>query len=89
MYKQDVASNNLHRLICHKIQPDPKSKLKNSVYLTIYLGSSGGVMASKLGKQTFLSEFVYHWVPHSYGLVPHLNKPFSKLLPNYLPTAIG
>ena len=28
------------------------------------------------------SEFESHWVPHSYGLVSHLSKKYSKLLPN-------
>ena len=28
-----------------------------------------------------MSEFKSHWVPHSYDLVPHLSKMFSKLLP--------
>ena len=37
-------------------------------------GASGGVMVSKLDKQTFTSEFESHWVPLSYGLVPHLSK---------------
>ena len=31
-------------------------------------------MVSKLDKQTFTGEFESHWVPHSYGLVSHLNK---------------
>ena len=37
-------------------------------------GASGGVMVSKLDKQTYTSEFESHWVPLSYGLVPHLSK---------------
>ena len=36
------------------------------------LGSSGGVMVSMLDEQTFSGEFESHWVPHSYGFVPHL-----------------
>ena len=32
--------------------------------------------------QTFTSEFVSHWVFHSYGLVPNFGKKFSELL-NY------
>ena len=30
-----------------------------------------------------MGEFEFHWVPHSYGLVPHLSKKLSKLI---LPT---
>ena len=37
-------------------------------------------MVSKLDWQTYTSEFESHWVPHSYGLVPHLSKKLSKLL---------
>ena len=44
------------------------------------LGALGGVMVSKLDYQSFTSEFDSHWVPHSYGLVPHLNKKLSKFL---------
>ena len=39
---------------------------------------TGGVMVSKLGLQTYTSEFESHWVPFSYGLVPHLSKKLSK-----------
>ena len=28
------------------------------------MGTSGGVMISKLDEQTFTSEFMSHWVPH-------------------------
>ena len=38
-------------------------------------------MVSKLDWQTSKSEFESHWVPHSYGLVQHLSKTLSKLLP--------
>ena len=41
----------------------------------------GGVMVSKMDKQAFTSELDSHWVPHSFGLVPHLSKKLSKLLP--------
>ena len=44
-------------------------------------GASGGIMVSKLDKQTCMSEFESHWVPLSYGLVPHLSKMLSKLQP--------
>ena len=50
--------------------------------LHIFLGASGGVMVSKLDKQTYTSEFESHWVPLSYGLVPHLSKKLSKF-PSY------
>ena len=45
-------------------------------YLHRFLGTSGGVMVSK---QTFMSEFKSHWVPHSYHLVPYLSKKLRKL----------
>ena len=44
------------------------------------MGASSGVMVSKLDYQTFLNEFVSHWVPHSYGFVPHLSKILWQLL---------
>ena len=37
-------------------------------------------MVSTLDYQTLMSEFESHWVPHSDGVVPHLNKMLSKLL---------
>ena len=43
-------------------------------------GASGSVVVSKLDKQTCKSEFESHWVPRSFGLVPHLNKKLCKLL---------
>ena len=46
--------------------------------LCIYM--YGGVMVSKLDKQTYTSEFESHWVPHSFGLVPHRSKELRKLL---------
>ena len=46
-----------------------------------YEGASGSVTVSKLDLQTYTSEFESHWVPHSYGLVPHLSKKLSKLPP--------
>ena len=42
-------------------------------------GAFGGVMVSKLDLQTYTSEFKFHWVPLSYGLVPHRSKMLSKL----------
>ena len=44
------------------------------------LDTSGGVRVNKLGFQTFTSECVSYYVPHSYVLVPHLSKSLSKLL---------
>ena len=44
------------------------------------MGTSGCVMVSRLDLQTFVSEFESDWVPHSYGLVPHLSKIPTKLL---------
>ena len=37
-------------------------------------------MVNKLDEQTFTSEFEFHSMPHSYGLVPHLSKALNKLL---------
>ena len=42
------------------------------------VGTSGGVIVSKLDQESFTSEFE----SHSYGLVPHLNK--QKSFVNYL-----
>ena len=36
-------------------------------------------MVNKQDEQTFISEFDFHWVSHSCGLVPHLSKKLSKL----------
>ena len=44
------------------------------VSLYMFLGTSGGVMVSKVDKQTYTSEFDSHWVPNSCGLVLHLSK---------------
>ena len=41
-------------------------------------GTLGGVMVSKLNKQTFTSEFESHWAPHSVGLVPHRSKKLGR-----------
>ena len=51
------------------------------INLSILVGTSGGVMVSKLDWQAYMSEFESHWVPLSYGLVPHLSKKLSKLPP--------
>ena len=45
----------------------------------ISIGACGGVMVSNLDLQIYTSEFESHWVPLSYGLVPHLSKKLSKL----------
>ncbi len=55
------------------------SDYKNVSYAPTVLGTSSGVMVSKLDWQTYTSEFESHWVPHSYGLVLHLSKKLSKL----------
>ena len=36
---------------------------KLSVLLAVYLGTSRGIMVSKLDKQTTVNEFDSHWVP--------------------------
>ena len=41
--------------------------------------TSAGVMISKLDLQILTYEFELHWMPHSHGLVPHLNKTLRKL----------
>ena len=45
------------------------------------LGTSGGVMVSKLDSQNYTSEFESHWVSHSFGLVLNRSKDLRKLLP--------
>ena len=42
-------------------------------YWPLTKGTFGGVMVST-------SEFESHWVPYSFGLVPHRNKELRKLL---------
>ena len=42
-------------------------------HLTVYKGTSGGVMVSMLDWQTYASECDSHWVPYSCGLVLHLS----------------
>ena len=54
----------------------PKIVISNCRYIA---DVSSGVMVNKLDEQTFKSEFEFHWVPHSYGLVSHLSKKLSKL----------
>ena len=44
------------------------------------MGTSGGVMVSKLDQQTFMSDFESDSVSYLYGLVPHLSKKLCKLL---------
>ena len=50
--------------------------------------ASDGVIVSKLDEQTYTSEFESYWVPHSYGLVPHLSKKLCKLLPSNQPLKV-
>ena len=42
-------------------------------------GTSGGVMVSKLDKQTFTSEFNSYWVLLSYSLQSRLSKKINEL----------
>ena len=56
------------------------SKKLSKLLLHPPLGALGGVMASKLDKQTFMSDFESHWVPHSFSIEPHLSKKLSELL---------
>ena len=62
----------------------------NLLYLKPFnsMGTSGGVMVSKLGKQTYTSEYESHWVLLSYGLVPHLSKKLSKFPFNSMQTEL-
>ena len=54
-------------------------------YINIYIwGTSNGVLISTLDYQPFTSEFEYHWVSHSYGLLSHLCKKLTKFLHKYL-----
>ena len=45
--------------------------------------TSSILRVSKLDWQTCKSEFESHWVPYSFGLVPHLSKTLSKLQHRY------
>ena len=40
----------------------------------IKIGTSDGIVVSKLYLQTFTNEFEPQWVPHSYSFVPHQRK---------------
>ena len=63
-------------LIGHKTNPNQTKEY----YYSLKLGTSGGVMVSKLDSQTYTSEFESHWVPHSFGLVLNRSKDLRKLL---------
>ena len=54
--------------------------MDRTIYIATFQGTSGGVMVSKLDWQGYTSEFKSHWVPHSYGHVPHLSKKLCRLL---------
>ena len=70
----------IHTALCHIWA----SRFVN-YYTVDILGTSGGVMVGKLDKKTYTNEFESHWVPHLYGLVPHLCKKLNKLrLETYL-----
>ena len=53
--------------------------VKYTMHTLIQEGISASVLVSKLDLQTYTSEFESHWVPLSYGLVPHLSKKLCKL----------
>ena len=53
-------------------------------YVYIPRSASGDVMISKINWQTYTSEFGSHWVPHSFGFVPHLSRKLCKLLHMYI-----
>ena len=70
------------RVITKTLKMVLDTSLLSSLSTTRYVsGASGGVMVSKLDKQTYTSEFESHWVPLSYGLVPHLSKKKLSKLP--------
>ena len=48
-------------------------------HYTTWGAPSGGVMVSKLDKQTYTSELESHWAPYFYDLVPYLSKKVNKL----------
>ena len=64
LYKKEVS-------FAEKVVTRYKSYLK---------GTFGGVTVSKLDYETHTCEFESHWVPHSFGLVPHQSKELRKLL---------
>ena len=72
MYKEDLALNNLPLKHCLKIDlvsyPAPAEGLGNMIK------GYSAFIKSLLEPHTYTSEFESHWVPLSYGLVPHLSK---------------
>ena len=52
---------------------------RNHIHWT-FMGVSDGVVVRGLDQQTLMSKLEFHWVLHSYGLVPYLSKKLSKLL---------
>ena len=50
------------------------------------MGTSYGVIVSKLDSQSFTSELESHLVPHSYAHVPHLSKKLCKYIHTYIHT---
>ena len=46
----------------------------------IVIGTSSGVMVSKVDQQTYTIEFEFHWVPPSFGHVLHQSRERHKLL---------
>ena len=63
-----------NRMQVWKINPEISKKESVTIDYPGQKDTSGGIMVSKLDQQTFTSEFEFHWVPYSFGLVPHQNK---------------
>ena len=61
----------------------PCAILKQKSFVN-YLGALARVMVCQIVLQTSQSEFEFHWMPYSFGLVPHLNKELRKLVQIYL-----
>ena len=64
-WKQHPIKQQLHG---HLLAWFVRSEDEQDIFSTS--GTSGGVMVSKLDKQTFTSEFESHWVPYPYHLMP-------------------
>ena len=62
------------------IWPINRTRCENCLILNLFKAPFGGVTVSKLDYQTYTSEFVSQWVPHSFGLVPHRSKELRKLI---------
>ena len=42
------------------------------------MGTTNVIIDSKLDEQTFTNDLESYWLPHSFGLDPHLSKKTSK-----------